>query len=235
MSALFVHAIALVSSGMPATPAVGLRGHTIGRLCSGPLAAWATAWESADRELRRADLLAHHTIVETVSAAGPCLPVRFGTWLRGQREVAELLDSRQPELLAAIARVRGRRELAVTLLWYDPATAVPREPAAPLPVGAGSGRVYLEDRRQYWRGSVRRRERSEALARQLEQAVGLHGADVQHTLCPSERVALSSALLVPEHQAAAIRDRALHASYALPDVRILVNGPWPPYSFSGIV
>jgi hypothetical protein len=235
LSALFVHAIALVSSGLPERPLIGLRGHTVGRVCSEPLAAWATAWESADRELRRADLLAHHALVETVSATGPCLPVRFGTWLRGQSAVAELLESRQPELLAAIARVRGRCELAITLLWHDPSTAIAPEPAAALPVGAGSGRVYLEDRRQFWRGSVRRRERSEALARQLEQAVGIQGADVQHTICPSDRVALSSALLIPEHQAAEIRERALRASYVLPDVRILVNGPWPPYSFSGIV
>ncbi len=55
--------------------------------------------------------------------------------------------------------------------------------------------------------------------------------DVRHSLCPSQSVGLSSALLVKRSRAADVQARLVRTQH---DVRILVNGPWPPYTFAAV-
>jgi hypothetical protein len=45
-------------------------------------------------------------------------------------------------------------------------------------------------------------------------------------------VALSAALLVPRASAENVRKRIARTEQ---DVRILINGPWPPYTFADVV
>jgi hypothetical protein len=70
------------------------------------------------------------------------------------------------------------------------------------------------------------------LADQTERVVGSELVDVRHQVCPSVTVALSSALLVPRDRAEQIKARLIRQEQ---DVRILVNGPWPAYTFASVV
>src|SRR5690242_16015061 len=64
------------------------------------------------------DMLQHHRNVEWLHAAsGACLPVRFPTRVESAEALRELLEKHEAELLAALERVRGRCELAVTAAW----------------------------------------------------------------------------------------------------------------------
>ena len=172
----------------------------------GDLVAWAS--ECEERAWTRDDLLRHHAIVERIFAATPaCLPARFGTRLS-----AELLHARHAELQAALERVTDRAELAVTAVWTAPASP------------AHTGTEYL-------RGRAGRLEAARRLARDIERACGADLVAAEHREIPSDSVALSSALLVA-------RDRVMTAKQTLPrqmsSVRILVNGPWPPYTFAAL-
>jgi hypothetical protein len=53
--------------------------------------------------------------------------------------------------------------------------------------------------------------------------------DSRRQICPSKDVAVTLALLVPRGNADSVK-RSLPR--AASDVRILVNGPWPPYTFA---
>ena len=68
----------------------------------------------------------------------------------------------------------------------------------------------------------------------VERELEIAGEDAQHRLAPSERVALSSALLVPRDQAEALAERARQLGTELDDVDLVVSGPWPPYSFATV-
>ena len=70
------------------------------------------------------------------------------------------------------------------------------------------------------------------LADELERLVANDLVEVRHQICPSATVALSSAVLVPRTRAEKIRAQLIRAEQ---DVRILVNGPWPPYTFGNVV
>jgi hypothetical protein len=184
----------------------GLRGQPLVALRQGELIAWATEMPGAD--WTRADLLAHHAIVERIFAsAEACLPARFGTPV-----TIDLLQQRYADLVGALERVRGRTELAVTATWLQPTER-------PL-----TGRAYLQAR-------AHALKRAEQLAGEIERAIEGEFVEVEHHILPSRVLAVRSALLVPRNRAEIVKQRLpLDAR----DVRILVNGPWPPYSFAAV-
>jgi hypothetical protein len=55
--------------------------------------------------------------------------------------------------------------------------------------------------------------------------------EAKHSLCPSDEIGLSSALLVAEANALAVAKRCRDLRES---VRILVMGPWPPYTFASL-
>jgi hypothetical protein len=193
------------------------------------LAAYATSFEAPAEPFGRAELLDHHAIIVGIAGqAASILPARFPTWLADGETLRRELLRRQAEFVEALERVRGRAEIAVTAVWTAASAAgelAPVEAATP-------GRTYLLGRQQAFAGDDARRARGRALADQIEALVGSDLVEVRHQVCPSGQVAVSSAVLVPRESAEHVRARLTRAEQ---DVRILVNGPWPPYTFASVV
>lgn len=188
---------------------------------AGPLRAWV---DVPPAQMDRAALLEHHRVVE---ALGECLPVRFGTIVADEVALAEMLRGREVELLSTLDRLRGKRELAVTGLWVTAEGKVE--------VTGGPGRRYMEHRR----ARARLEQRARALAECVARAAGIADDDARHVVpdktAPSgdggDKVAFSSALLIEAGRAA--EGRRLIEEMRLEGVRLLVHGPWPPYTFAG--
>jgi hypothetical protein len=196
------------------------------QIAAGELGLWATRWDD-EPTLSRDDAFAHHDLVAVLCDAGPCLPVRFGTWLTDDAAARRSLDADQERFAAAIDRLADRREVAVTLLWQD----------APSPVGRGhavapSGRAFLDRQRAAHAVTDERRAAAERLAERLRLELAVDQADVRHESCPSAEVALSMSLLARRGEADALKARATAAVGAIDSVRGVVSGPWPPYSFT---
>jgi hypothetical protein len=188
-------------------------GGELGWLAVGGLGAYAEEWRGP-REVTREGMLEHHRVVSRVHERVDCLPVRFPTWAEDETAAERLVDARAEALRMALERVRGKSELAVTLVWEE---ALAREPAA-------GGRDYMEKKRVYW---AARRER-EAAAREWASQLG---PDVLVKVCPNDQVAVSAAVLVPRGRA---DEAALSLPPALDGTRCVINGPWPPYSFATV-
>jgi hypothetical protein len=195
------------------------------------LGAWASPWEGP-AEPTPGRLLEHHARVAAVHATADCLPVRFPTLV----EDAGPLNARRDALLAALARVRGKTELALTLAWASPLPRLTQEepqprprPGAALPGGAGTR--YLRARRAYWRAREHREREARRLADQLRAELALPPDDVLVRAAPNEQIAVSLAALVPRDDAPAYR-RVLAQPRS--HLRVVVNGPWPPYSFATV-
>lgn len=234
---LLAHAIGQASS--PAPEIAGLGGRPLRQVLSADqsLGLWATRWDGPAGPLGREEALAHHSVVAAIAAAGPCLPVRFGSWIPDDAAAAALLGERQAALHAALARVAGRSELAVTLLWLDGSAAPDEVPASSgsAVVAATPGRRFLEARRRDLANTDGRRREAERLAERLTGlfgALGIDQADVRHETCPATEVAVSFAALVPSPTAPAVKDAAIALAGTLEGVRGVVSGPWPPYSFT---
>ena len=220
---LLAHAIA--ASPPAALSHQGLRDRPLAWSEASGLGLWSTEW-AADIKLERTDALEHHRLVERICAAQPCLPVRFGTAFATSDEARASLDKRAATLRTALARVAGKSELALTLLW--------REPAAPLAVesAAGPGRQYLETRRAEFAARDNRRARAESMVDRVVAELAIERQLVWHETCTSDNVAVSLAVLVPTERAGARKAELEQVAAGFADVIPVLNGPWPPYTFA---
>jgi len=220
---LLAHAIA---ASPRATLALnGLRGRPLVWSEAGGLGLWSTEWEP-DVKLERPDALEHHGLVERICAAQPCLPVRFGTAFATPDEARASLDKRAAALHAALTRVAGKSELALTLLWTEHSAPQAVESAA------GPGRRYMEARRAEFAAREARRSRAESLVEEVLTELAIERQLVWHETCTSENVAVSLAVLVPTERAGELKAGLAQVAARFPDVIPVLNGPWPPYTFA---
>jgi len=154
-------------------------------------------------------------------------------WSRGRvtllgdaAALKEQLEARRTGLLAQLEHGRYGCELAVTALWT--AADEPSQSAE----ATTPGRRYLLERKLALANSERRHARALEVADTIERELGQDVVDVRHQMCPSPAVALSLALLIKRARAEDIQRRL--RGRIEPGVRILVNGPWPPYTFAGV-
>ena len=228
---LLAHAI---TSAPPAGPlGVGLRGRPLAWAEADGVGLWSTDWDPAE-QLGRGDALEHHGLVERICAAQPCLPVRFGTAFASREAAAASLARRGEGLRAALERVAGRTELAVTLLWRERTGSGSGLLEAPpdMPPGAGPGRRHLELERRREARLRQRRARARELADRLVAELAEEPRLVWHEICTAEGVAVSLAVLVPSDRALERRSELEGLVSSFDDVVVVVNGPWPPYSFA---
>jgi len=220
---LLAHAITRRATGGPES---GVGGRPLEQIAAGELGLWATVWEG-EPKLSRDDAFAHHDLVAVLCDAGPCLPVRFGTWLADAEAARRSLEVSEDRFTAAVDRLADRREIAITLLWRDAAVTEGRGHAV-----ASSGRAFLERQRAMHAVTADRRKAGDAFAARLAAQLAVDQADVRHESCPSAEVALSMSLLAEKDEADALKARAAVAAGAIDGVRAVVSGPWPPYSFT---
>ncbi|MEM9287697.1 MAG: GvpL/GvpF family gas vesicle protein [Pseudomonadota bacterium] len=67
----------------------------------------------------RRNMLTHTRVLEHVMASHDVLPLRFGTVLPEADEGSSILKANKGQFLDAFAKVEGRRELSLKILWRD--------------------------------------------------------------------------------------------------------------------
>ncbi len=175
-------------------------------------------------------VLRHEAVVEAARRQGPALPVRFGTVFRDAEAVACALAERYEPLAADLERLGDRVELCLTVLW--PAPPVEDTPApAPSDPETSAGARYLHARAAELRREEALTERAEAVARELEQAFGALALERRVSLLPTPRVAVRTAYLLDAAAVADFRAAFQATRRARGELRLLLTGPWPPYSF----
>lgn len=151
--------------------------------------------------------------VEALLAAGPVVPIRFGTLFGRREDVEAWLERNEAPLVEQLASLAGAVEWSVKIA----------QRAQPELVGAGS---YLERRLAAGEEAGRRSEELRAWTEQWHEqlaAVSLRAARTD---------AFDAAYLVPGERQSAF-DATITRLYAsLPrDLDIRITGPWPPYTF----
>jgi Gas vesicle synthesis protein GvpL/GvpF len=186
---------------------------------------------------------AHEAVLETAQEAGAVLPFRFGTVYLSETHVHEMLERERETLLAALARVRGKREWGVKGFvdferlaeWLH--TAEPTSPEAP---EEGAGATYLA------RKQIEHRAREGAERATLDVAEEAHarlaGLAAEASLNPRPKKAsgrpardlvLNGVYLVETSRESELREAVgeLNERFGDRGVRFELTGPWPPYNF----
>jgi Gas vesicle synthesis protein GvpL/GvpF len=227
------------SSGLP-EGVTGVDGAEIELVQRGDLAAAVGVIHVERPPGRRADLIAHHEVLDALAARGPVVPVQFGSVMRDRAEVVEdLLAPNEEHFAGLLEELTGRHQfnlrgsyleeaVLAEVVAEDPEIAALRQRTRELPEDASYGeRVRL----------------GELVARAME---GKRAVDAQTVLdavlplCAAHRErpasgidhVLDVALLVDDDQ----RNRFEETLEAVAEgvherVRLRLVGPLAPYDF----
>lgn len=182
----------------------------------------------ADREEQAGEVLAaeavrHHRLLTTYACSVDVLPIRFATLLASPADAVKILSKQASQHRKAIERIAGRAEYLVRLTWQEKTATAPEPPA-------GS---YLRARSAQRRQQRLVRDQAPGFAADAAErldALALAACDAGHR---GGRL-LDRAFLVSRSQAQAFVASAalLHERAATLDLKLMLSGPWPAYSFA---
>jgi hypothetical protein len=236
-----------VPSGLPETSPVRALplGHGLWAMVAGaPLPEYGS--EEIDARLAEIDwvsdrALAHEEVVEHFAAAHPVLPMKLFTLFTDDERALAALDARREEIGRALARIAGRVEWGVRILFHETkarrtaADAVAREEPAGAPGASGKGFLLRKKVEQDSARTLTARVRAEAdrayeelarhaaEARRREPVAGEAGA----------RLLLDAAFLVPREDGERFEEAVARWADQLAGqaCEVTLTGPWPPYNF----
>ena len=186
-------------------------------------------------------LVTHQRVVEAVMADYPILPVKFGTVLADEAGVLRLLAQGEPLFREALARIAGRVQMEVVVLWTpqevfaqvaqeEPIVRLKAELAARPPQEITADRVALG---QMVFASLERRRN--VIRDRVLPALKKIAADVATNPLMDETMVLNVALLI-DKTASDTLSRELDVLDQEFGGRLTFRcvGPLPPYSFATV-
>ncbi|NTV63922.1 MAG: hypothetical protein HGA65_10355, partial [Oscillochloris sp.] len=182
---LYLYAI-IDQPGLASLPGVGIADQPTFCCQDGAIGAIVSRIEPQQLTPDHAQIWCHEAVVEALSEIGGTLPVRFGTLLSDEAAVYALLRERREAFLAGLSQVRGRVELSLRALWFEPppAPAPVPAPAADLP---HSGRAYIERRLAQTRADALQRLRAEQIADDIYARLDRYAVASIRKVLPTER------------------------------------------------
>ena len=167
----------------------------------------------------------HQQVVAAIYERAPLLPARFATLFSSQDALAQDVQRRKRELLAAFKAVKGADEYGIKVF------ALPR-PAAAGPAAA-SGKEYLQRRSRQLQARPGRKPTPEleAVITSLKQVAAETTAGGKAT-AGQPNLVYQASLLVPRGRRKKLEALLTEAAERLRgQYRVECSGPWPPYSF----
>ena len=172
----------------------------------------------------RQNALVHAAVVKSVLDRTTPLPFRFGMLLT-EEQLREYLTARRDALLANLARVRGCVEMNVKII------ADVQEDQAQEVENQGTdkpGTLFLLKKRREIVGS----EEAKEVAGWLEGVLREYVREKSFKANVTSQLLLSAAHLVERSAVKNYRLTLKEAQRERPELKFLVSGPWPPYSFA---
>ena len=192
------------------------------------LSALVSVCRAEDFQVTRKNALAHHEVVRSVTEQTTPLPTRFGTVVTIE-QLRKYVSIHQDAIKAKLAHVRGGVEMNVRMIRTIEDTSQQSENTG------GPGTAFLlEKRRKILReeaGAAQKAELSAWLREKLADLI----KDEKISVTPSETVILARAdHLIDRADVQEYRTKMAGAVEERPEIRFMVSGPWPPYSFANI-
>ena len=194
------------------------------------LSALVSVSRSAAFQVNRKNVLAHHEVVRSITEQTTPLPARFGTIVTVE-QLSNYVSTHQQAIKAKLAHVRGRVEMNVRMIETTDAADTPQDNDH----GLGPGTAFLlEKQRDLLREQAGAAQKGQ-LSAWLHEKLGDLIKEEKISLVPSKTLILARAdHLIERVDVQEYRTKMTKAVEERPEVRFMVSGPWPPYSFANI-
>ncbi|MXQ07936.1 hypothetical protein GQ651_08765 [Alphaproteobacteria bacterium GH1-50] len=188
---------------------------------------------SAEQEPGIDEVLAHHQLLSAYALQTDVLPVRFGTVFSSASGMLDGIATDEEWFCRGMARLRGRVEFALSLVWGGGAPAhAPYEPSPP----SEDGRTFLTRKRAVRDGIRNLSARRDAFARGFAERIATVTNELRQSPTGQKDTIAFFAVLVDRDDIApfvsTVRDLAEDAG-AL-GLTVKLRGPGPCYSFADI-
>jgi Gas vesicle synthesis protein GvpL/GvpF len=178
----------------------------------------------------REHALSHAAVVQSVLDQTTPLPCRFGT-LVSEQHLRNFLTTNKPAIATKLAHVRGCVEMNVKVIYPVPDLENVTDEQAQV----GPGTAFLEEKRRALGGDERFADQRADLSNLLSKHLSSLTRDEQISVRASDTgVLMAAAHLVESPQIQRYREKMATARDTRPELRFLISGPWPPYSFANI-
>ena len=209
----------------------GISGATVRVLKVEDLSVMVSDYQLDAVPVTRENALDHAAVVRSVLDRTTPLPFRFGT-LVTEQQLRNYLSARQPALQTKLAHVRGCVEMSVKIIWE--LSRDNKSNVADTATNQGAGTNFLAEKRREILGDEHRSQAAGEISNWLHETVSGLTRDEQVSLRPAEKLVLSAAHLVERPNLQSYREKVTAARQERPELRFLLSGPWPPYSFANI-
>lgn len=214
----------------PPSRLLGLDDAAVATVAHDDLALWVSSIPTGSLRAGLDAVRRHNDVVEAaVTSTITPIPLRFGQHLASPAEVRERVAREQERWRAQLALFSGALEFGVRVIDPTRRGAAQDVHTPPEP----GGRAYLEQLAQRHASEREARAQAERVAEALRDAVGGMALSERVEPLRSGHGVASIAHLVPRVLFTQYRERIAEARGALKEMRLLVSGPWPPYSFAG--
>jgi len=218
-----VYLYALIGRAEAAPLGCGMTGEPLRAIACGDVVA-VVGDMAAPPAIDPAMLSEHDRAVRRIAAiADAVLPVRFGSLVDDQAELARRIEPLGPTLAAALARVAGTEQM--TMRVYERGAAAPT--AASVAPDLGPGARYLVERAQR-RGHEAWSAVRDGILPALAPLVRAERVESHDTL----PLVATVYHLIERGRGALYAATAQRAAAALTGAAVEVRGPWPPYAFA---
>jgi hypothetical protein len=180
-------------------------------------------------------VLHHQDVVSAVRKQGHALPVRFGSVFADATSLTSIIEERYEQLRADLDRVGNKEEWSVTAFWMDSESGDASGSSAPNHASAAKnvGARYLFARAAEVRRDDAMKARARAVADSLDRFLEGRSIARRASLTPTPRVAVRTACLLEPERVDDFRAAFDAMRRDESEVRHVLTGPWPPYSFVG--
>ncbi len=193
------------------------------------LLALVSVCRSDDFQVTRKNALAHHEVVRSITEQTTPLPARFGTVVTVE-QLSNYVSTHQQAIKAKLAHVRGRVEMTVRMIRTISGTDTSQESN-----NVGPGTAFLREKRREILGDEDEAAQKGQLSVWLREKLGDLIKEETISLTPSQTVILARAdHLIERAGVQEYRTKMAKAVAERPEIRFMVSGPWPPYSFANI-
>lgn len=172
---------------------------------------------------------AHDGVVNAAAAGTTTVPLRLGTTCADDASVRALLYDLAPAAVSCLSRLHGRAEWGVQLL------AAPRPPEPREATMQESGTAFLRRRRGELQQADALRVADEAKAAAVYNQLAACSVDAQRRPIRTQHarpMLLNAAFLVDASSEDRFRRGVEDVADAFGSHRVVLTGPWAPYSFA---
>jgi hypothetical protein len=183
-------------------------------------------------QITRKNALAHHEVVRSITQETTPLPTRFGTLVTVE-QLRNYVSAHHQAIKAKLAQVRGGVEMNVRMIQTIAGADVSQKSKDENVLGPGTA-FLLEKRREISHEEAGAAQKAQ-LSSWLREKLGDLIKDEKISLVPSPTIILARAdHLIERENVREYRAKMARAVEERPEVRFMVSGPWPPYSFANI-